>query len=120
MGSDAVLDQRARREVRARLDELDRDIEQAEAWNDGERAARTRAERDAIVHELAAAAGLGGRPRRLGDESERARKAVTARIRDAIARVAAVHTSLGAHLESSVRTGSTCSYTPPVPVTWQL
>jgi len=40
-------------------------------------------EPDAPLHHLAAATGLGGRSRRLGDHSERARKAVSARVRDA-------------------------------------
>ena len=44
--------------------------------------------------------------------AERARKAVTARIRDAIRRIAEVMPDLGAHLDRSVRTGNTCRYDP--------
>ena len=51
------------------------------------RAERARAERDFIATELAAALGLGGRPRRTGDPAERARKAVTGRIRLTIGRI---------------------------------
>src|SRR4029077_19125044 len=80
MGSDLLLDERAHREIRTRLRDLEEDIEEAEAWADPERAARANQERDALLHALSAAAGLGGRPRRLGNQSERARKAVTARI----------------------------------------
>ena len=120
LGSDQVLDERARRQIRGRLADLDAEIEEAEGWGDPDRAARARAERDALVDELAAATGLGGRSRRLGDQSERARKAVTARIRDAIARIERVHPALGAHLRSSVTTGSLCAYSPATPVDWEL
>jgi tetratricopeptide (TPR) repeat protein len=120
LGADAVLDERARLELRTRLDELDRELLEAEERDDPERAARVGDERDALVRELAAATGLGGRSRRLGDPSERARKAVTARIRDAIARIDARHPALGAHLEESIVTGTLCSYTPSTPTAWQL
>jgi hypothetical protein len=120
LGSDAILDDTARRRYRARLVDLDAEIAEAEDWNDPERATRAHAERDALLAELAAATGLGGRARRLGDNSERARKAVTARIRDAIGRIERVHPALGAHLRASVTTGTSCGYSPPVPVRWRL
>jgi hypothetical protein len=120
MGADEVLDDRARQELRTRLLDLEAEVEEAGRWHDPERAARAALERDALVDELAAATGLGGRPRRLGDQSERARKTVTARIRDVIDRVERVHPALGAHLRSSVTTGTWCTYSPPVPTDWTL
>jgi SAM-dependent methyltransferase len=50
----------------------------------------------------------------------RARKAVTARLRDAIARVGRQHPALGRHLTDTVSTGTWCAYTPPTPVDWEL
>jgi tetratricopeptide (TPR) repeat protein len=120
MGADEVLDATARRQIRARLASLGEDIAEAESWNDPERAARARAERDALLRELAAAAAPGGPPRLLGDQSERARKAVTARIRDVIGRLERVHPALASHLRESVTTGIRCSYSPPTPVSWRL
>jgi hypothetical protein len=120
LGADEVLDDRARHELRARLLDLEEEIEEADRWHDQERAARAAVERDALVAELAAAAGLGGRARRLGDQSERARKTVTARIRDVIDRVERLHPALGAHLRASVTTGTYCSYSPPAPTAWEL
>jgi tetratricopeptide (TPR) repeat protein len=120
LGADEVLDATARRQIRARLADLGEDIAEAESWNDPERAARARAERDALLRELTAAAGPAGQARLLGDQSERARKAVTARIRDIIARIERVHPQLGAHLRENVTTGTRCAYSPPVPVTWRL
>jgi hypothetical protein len=120
LGADEVLDATARRQIRARLASLGEDIAEAESWNDPERAARARAERDALLRELTAAAGPAGQPRLLGDQSERARKAVTARIRDVMARIERVHPALAGHLRQGVTTGTRCSYSPRTPVTWQL
>ena len=75
-----MLDDRARREYRRRLAELQVDIDDADAAGDGERAARTRVEHDALVDQLSAAFGRSGRPRTLGADTERARKAVSKRI----------------------------------------
>jgi hypothetical protein len=119
-GADEVLDQRARAEYQQRLADLDEEIDEAETAHDEGRAARYRAERDALVDGLAAAYGLGGRVRRLGDPAERARSTVTARIRDSLRRIDRVHPALGAHLRASVSTGRSCVYHPEPPVRWVL
>jgi hypothetical protein len=85
---------------------------EAGAWHDTERASRLRAEKDFLVRERAAATGLGGRPRRPGAESERARLNVTRAIRPAIARIRDCAPAAAAHLDQSVRTGTRCSYAP--------
>jgi hypothetical protein len=74
---------------------------------------RACAERDALVHELTAAAGLGRRRLRLGDEAEKARKTVEARIRDVLGRIERVHPMRAHHLRDTISTGTTCAYTPP-------
>jgi hypothetical protein len=112
-GADEVLDQQARAAYRQRLTGLDEELAEAEAWHDTERASRLRAEKDFLVRELAAATGLGGRPRRLNAESERARLNVTRAIRSAIARIRDRAPAAAAHLDRSVRTGTRCSYSPP-------
>jgi tetratricopeptide (TPR) repeat protein len=84
------------------------------------RAARAREELEFIERELAAAYGLGGMARRLDDPVERARKAVSNRIRDAMARIEAEHAALGRHLRASIRTGTFCSYQPERTVTWEV
>jgi hypothetical protein len=68
-GADPVLDDRAKAELRARLANLASHIDQAEERNDLDRAEHLRGEPDALLHHLAAATGLGGRSRRLGDQS---------------------------------------------------
>jgi hypothetical protein len=117
-GADAVLDDRARQAYRARLAELSAAMAAAEAAGDAARSEQARAEHGFLARELAAAAGLGGRPRRLGDEAEKIRKTVTARMRHTIGRITRVHPELGSHLEASIRTGTRCGYHPPTPTGW--
>ena len=109
LGADPVLDEQARSSYRRRLAELDAELEEAQDWA---RAERATAEREALIRELTAAAGLGGRSRRLGDVTERARKTVTARIRDALRRIERAHPALGAHLRATITTGTSCGYAP--------
>lgn len=119
-GADPVLDERARRELRARVRDLQQEIDESEALGDPDRGARARAELDRLVEALAGALGLGGRARALGSPVERARSAVTWRIRSAIRKIAHAHPTLGRHLENAVRTGTSCAYQPERPVPWSL
>jgi len=115
-----VIDAQARAAYRQRLRELEEAAAEADAAADIERSARIAAERDALVGALTEAYGLGGRVRRSGSAAERARTAVTARIRDAIRRIGDAHPELGRHLGRSVRTGTFCVYEPDQPVRWSL
>ena len=115
-----VLDRSAVAAYRERISDLAADIDEADAHHDTGRAARARAEYDALVHELTRAMGIGGRRRTVGPEPvERMRKAVSARIRDAIRHVDAVHPAAGRHLANSVRTGVFCAYRPETPTAWR-
>ncbi|MDT0344903.1 ATP-binding protein [Streptomyces litchfieldiae] len=111
-GGDAVLDETAKARYRSHLDRLDAEIDRAAEAGDERRVAELDRERAALLEELRAAAGLGGRTRRLGDEAERARKTVTARIRDTLRRLDARHPELAAHLRATVTTGALCAYRP--------
>jgi TolB-like protein/tetratricopeptide (TPR) repeat protein len=120
-GGDApVLDDRARREVQARVRELQRQIDEADAAHDLARAGQAREEMEQIVELLSGALGLGGRSRALGSAAERARSAVTWRIRNAIKKIGKAHPRLGRHLEHAVRTGTYCVYEPEAPVAWSF
>jgi hypothetical protein len=120
-GADApVLDERARREIQSRVQDLQREIDDADRLHDPARAEGAREEMDRIVELLTGAFGLAGRPRKLGSVAERARSAVTWRIRSAIKKLATTHPRLGRHLENAVRTGTFCSYEPETPTIWAL
>ncbi|MEV4533442.1 AAA family ATPase [Asanoa sp. NPDC049518] len=120
MGGDPVLDDEAKARYKRRLSELDEAIDLAAHRGDESKLATFDAERRALIEELRAAAGLGGRTRRLGDEAERARKTVTARIRDTLRKIDERHPDLAAHLREAVSTGATCRYAPPAVPTWRL
>jgi hypothetical protein len=111
-----MLDPKARQQYRARVEELEEELEEAQRFNDRGREERAREELDALAGELARGVGLGGRERRAGSSAERARVNVQRRLRDVMRRVAEQHPALGAHLEASVRTGLFCVYAPTWPV----
>jgi hypothetical protein len=98
--------------------ELQQEIDEADATHDLARGERAREELDRIVELLSGALGLGGRSRTLGSAAERARSAVTWRIRSAIKKIGQAHPRLGRHLENAVRTGTFCIYQPEVAVDW--
>jgi hypothetical protein len=120
MGADPVLDERAKAAFKSRLDQLAQEIDDADATGNPERAKTLQSEHDALIHELAAAARLGGRDRGLGDETERARKTVSARVRDALSKIERLHPELATHLRGALRMGTVCSYTPAEPTTWKV
>jgi predicted ATPase len=113
-----LLDERARADFRRRIQELGEEAQRADSAGDIARAEAAREELDALTGTMAAAFGLGGRPRKAGDPAERARSTVTWRIRSALSKIEDTHPALGRHLRNSVRTGTFCSYRPERPVEW--
>ena len=119
-GGDAVLDEKARSAVKARIRDLQEELADAEDMNDIGRTELLRSELDRLLEVLSQALGLGGRSRRLGDVAERARSTVTWRIRYAVRRIEPAHPALGRHLARSLRTGAFCAYCPDPPLTWRF
>ncbi len=113
-----TLDREALRQYRRRLSDLDEQLDAAEAKHDGALHAKCSTERDALLKELARATGLGGKPRRTGSTTERARLNVTRTIRHAITYLATALPELAAHLDASVATGVSCCYQPRSNVAW--
>jgi len=107
-----LLDGAAKAAYRQRISELQEEIDEAESFNDPERAARARDELAFLVRELAGAVGLGGRDRKTGSDAERARVNVTRAIRTALQRIADHDPVLGRRLGSAIRTGTFCVYEP--------
>jgi len=107
-----LLDADARRAYEARARDLEQELAEARRDADAGRIEAIRTEMDVLARQLAAAVGLGGRPRRTGGATERARQSVTKAIRAAIRRIADECPPLGDHLERSVRTGMSCVFDP--------
>jgi tetratricopeptide (TPR) repeat protein len=117
-----LLDAQAKQVYRRRLAEIEEDMEEARSMGDSGRAEQAATERDFLVRELARAVGLGGRDRRAGSMSERARASVTRAVRQAMSRIREHHAPLGKHLDRAIRTGTYCVYLPEshAPVIWHL
>lgn len=117
----AILDDAAKANYKRRLDDLREDLEEAQSFNDPERAARARAEIDALVSELASGVGLGGRDRKAASQSEKARVNITKSVKDALKKIDENHRPLGDHLRTAIRTGGYCAYLPDprVPMEWR-
>ncbi|MDQ3940972.1 MAG: hypothetical protein M3238_06465, partial [Actinomycetota bacterium] len=116
-----VLDATAKAAYKRRLQDLQEELDEAEAYNDPERVARLQDEKDALIQQLAGAVGLGGRDRKAASTAERARVSVTKTIKDALKKISDNDAELGSHLGQALRTGTYCSYTPDprVPIDWQ-
>lgn len=114
------VDSQTRRQYEDRLRELQDDIDEAERSSDHGRSERARLEFDLILAELTNATGLGGRTRTTGGDAERARSAVTQRIRASTRRIGEHLPDLGTHLRASIKTGMWCSYDPEREVEWNV
>jgi hypothetical protein len=121
-GAGPVLDTAAKAAYRRRLEELREEAEQAESFNDPERAAKAKDEIDVLTQALASAVGFGGRDRKSASNAERARVAVTKAIRATLKRINELDTDLGQELGATIRTGTFCAYEPDrrQPVTWRV
>ncbi len=115
-----AFDEQARRAIEDRIRERQEMVEEAELNNDLGRLGRAQEELDALIDEFSRAHGLAGRSRPQHDAIERARSAVTARIRSTIKRLYDVDRPLATHLDHSISTGRICEYRPEHTVEWQL
>jgi hypothetical protein len=111
--TDPMLDWAALAAYRLRLAELNDDLAAAQDNADVAQRQRVTDERERLLAELRQATQPDGTSRVFSNTAaERARKAVTARIRDAIRRIADAHPELGTHLDRTIRTGTFCQYEP--------
>jgi hypothetical protein len=117
-----TLDRRAAGEYRRRLAELREEIEEAKRFNDDGRAARAEAELEFLRKQLVRDVGLGGRARATGSHAERARINVTRAIDRALAILGRRLPELGRYLDTTIKTGTFCSYTPDprFRISWEL
>ncbi len=118
--NDFTMDDKAHRSYKQRMQDLNIEIEEADELNDLGRKAKLEEELDQLIEHLSQSLGIGKRPRKLKSPSERARSAVTLRIKSAIKKINASHPSLGKHLSNSIRTGVFCCYSPEEYRDWIL
>ena len=121
-GLGEVVDAQALTAYRSRLAEIDTALDDADQSSDVVRSVKLTAERDALLAQVSAATGLGGRPRTTGSGAERARITVRKAIATALDAIHSADPVVARHLTTHVRTGLRCSYQPDpdVPVDWRL
>jgi hypothetical protein len=115
-----VIDAEARRSYEQRIRDLQTEIDEAEDNGDYARSYKHQAELDALIEHLTAALGQGQRTRLAAGSAERARSAVTHRIRGTIRLLGRMHPVLGRHLTHAIKTGTYCSYQPEHPTVWHI
>lgn len=116
--AEPVFDERAKRSYQKKILELQEEIRWSENNNDLQRSSYLHEEYEQVVDHLTSSLGLKGKIRRSHDNLDKARSAVTWRIRNAIQKIEKVHPMLGKHLSSAIKTGILCSYAPEKPVKW--
>jgi hypothetical protein len=100
--------------------ELQQELSEAENNNDHVKANKIQQEYDALLNYLSKSLGLQGKVRHTNNPVEKARTAVTWRIRKAIQKIEQSHPALGKHFAVSVKTGTFCTYNPERPTSWQV
>lgn len=116
---DFTMDEKARKSYQKHIHELEKELAEAEEFNDLGKKQMLQKELDQFISQLSKDLGLGKRPRKLKSAAEKARAAVTLRIRNAIKKINDQHPSLGKHLGNSIRTGIFCRYSPEEPRDWR-
>ena len=107
-----MLDEQAKVAYRRRLSKLREELGEAKEVGNVELAEQAEQEIDALTSELSRAVGLGGRNRRAGSASERARQSISKTIKSVVERIAQSDARLGDILSRGIKTGNFCSYQP--------
>ncbi len=115
-----LIDQQAKQEYQKRINELQEEIRSAEEMNDLSSLPKLNEEYDRLLEHLSNALGLAGKIREKGSSVEKARSAVTWRIRSTVKRIEKAHPELAKHLNTSIKTGTLCAYRPELDVKWKI
>ncbi|QGY43071.1 hypothetical protein GM418_05170 [Maribellus comscasis] len=115
-----IIDRKAKLEYQKRILQLQAEIDEAEKGNNPTETIQLREEYENLIEHLSQTLGLAGKRRKTGNLSEKARSAVTWRIRSAINKIEKVHSPLSKHLSKSIKTGTFCSYKPENLIDWDI
>jgi hypothetical protein len=105
-----LLDDRAVREYRQRLEALHEEVERSDKVGDQTRSIEAHAELAWLQAQIKSAMGLAGRRRTFATTDERARIAVSKAIRRALGNIQAANPVVGEVLARSIVTGRRCVY----------
>jgi len=119
-GGIEAIDEKAKRKYHSKIIELQEELREAEEMNDIGRTDLINNELNQILDYISQSTGLRGRARKLADPSDRARAAVTLRIKSAIQKIENVHPSLAKHFQNNIKTGTFCIYSPENYTQWDI
>jgi len=113
-----TVDCKAVPNYRVRLDQIEEELNTAQAAGNPTAASELKEEADRINRHIRSIINLRGRPRPSAADDERARGAVRKAIRRTINQLWKKHPYLARHLAKHLTMGFTCLYDPDPPVTW--
>ncbi|MCE9635612.1 MAG: hypothetical protein K8T90_07900 [Planctomycetes bacterium] len=113
-----ALDSEALQGYRNRLADIDGELADAEERADVVGQERLQREREKLLGEVRRATGLGGRPRHVADDVERARQAVSTAIHRAKKAIKREHSPLFNHLDGTLTIGLVLAYRPDREIAW--
>ncbi len=118
-----VIDERAINEYKDRYNELEDELEDETIPKSDERIAEIREEIEKISKALIAGRDKHGHPRKVADDAEKARKAVSKAIKESLDKIKdeqSGHSALWRHFVNTLTIGTSCSYKPESPIHWNL
>ena len=116
----ALITPEGQQRIKAYLQELKDQIEDAKETGDKDRQAELEEKQEGIRQQLIADLGLGGRSRIASSPIEQFRKNVTRCIHKDIRNIELKFSELGHHLHYCIKTGTFCQYAPPSKVKWHF
>lgn len=120
MSDDVTIDDQAKHAYKKHITELNEELDEARELHDLGRIERIQNELDTLIKHLNQNLGIGNKSRKLNAPSEKARAAVTLRIRTAIKKIESYHSTLSKHLTFSIQTGTYCRYSPEDAREWVI
>lgn len=115
----AILDKKTFADCQKEFDELREELAEAEKNQDRGRQQAAQAKIDKLAAHVSKSTGLGGKQRRIGDDTDRSRKAISNAISRALTEIGKSNNDLWRHLANSLSTGQFVSYSPESPISWE-
>ena len=115
-----ILDEKSKEAYQTKIQSLQAELAEAEQMNDAIRANELSIEYEELLAHLTQSLGIDGKSRKVATPADKARAAVTLRIRDSINKIAKKDGKLGLHFKNSIKTGMLCSYRPEVSIQWGI
>ncbi len=118
--TDYGLDREYIQELGSRTQELQEELDDDEIPKSDEIIAEMTKEIEDINKVLSAGTEKGGKPRKMKDNAERARRSVTKIINESLGKIKTDHPSLWEHFNIYLNIGTYCSYKSEKPIPWEL